>query len=52
MEVPNFLIKPRISGNYILKVFRNGDETDLVLTRRFMVFETKVQIAAQVLAKS
>ncbi|MBK6775167.1 MAG: DUF5103 domain-containing protein [Flavobacteriales bacterium] len=50
VEVPNFLIKPRISGNYILKVFRNGDETDLVLTRRFLVFETKVQIAAQVLA--
>jgi hypothetical protein len=32
---------PRVtkSGNYILKVYRNRDEDEVVLTRRFMVYE-------------
>ncbi|MFZ1686615.1 MAG: DUF5103 domain-containing protein [Flavobacteriales bacterium] len=50
VEVPNFMLKPRISGNYVLKVFRAGDETDLILTRRFLVFESKVRIDAMVMA--
>lgn len=50
VEVPNFLLKPRISGNYVLKVFRAGDETDLILTRRFLVFESVVRIDAKVMA--
>lgn len=29
------------SGNYILKIFRNFDEEDVVLTRRFMVVDSK-----------
>lgn len=50
VEVPSFMTKPRISGNYILKVFRQGDEEDVVLTRRFYVFENKVQVDAKVMA--
>lgn len=34
---PNENMKPKISGNYIVKVYRNFDEEDLVLTRRMMV---------------
>ncbi|MFK7926163.1 MAG: type IX secretion system plug protein domain-containing protein [Bacteroidia bacterium] len=34
----------RQSGNYLLKVFRNGDENDLVLTRRFVVADRKAVV--------
>ncbi len=38
---PSNDMKPKLSGNYILKVYRNFDETDIVLTQRFMVVEDK-----------
>jgi len=34
------------SGNYIAYVYLNGDKNNLVLCRRFMVFDDKVNIAA------
>ena len=36
------------TGNYVIKVYRQGNESDLILTRRFMVYENKVQIGATV----
>ncbi len=36
------------SGNYILKVYNNFDEEDLVLTRRFMVLDNKTQVRGDV----
>lgn len=42
--IPNDNMKPRISGNYIVKVFRNFDEEDLLLTRRMLVMNTSTQI--------
>jgi hypothetical protein len=36
------------SGNYILKIFRNFDEQDLVLTRRFMVLDNQSRITATI----
>jgi hypothetical protein len=36
------------SGNYLLIVYRNFDEEDLVLTRRFMVYENKSDITGEV----
>lgn len=36
------------SGNYLLIVYRNFDEEDLVLTRRFMVFEPKTDVIGDV----
>ncbi len=38
-------MKPKLSGNYILKVYRNFDETDIVLTHRFMVVDDKFMIS-------
>jgi len=35
------------SGNYILYVYENGDSKNLVLSRRFMVYDDKLAIAAQ-----
>lgn len=45
---PNYNIKPKLSGNYILKVYEDGDEENLVLTQRFFVYQNSVGIRAQV----
>jgi hypothetical protein len=36
------------SGNYLLKVFLNDDTSDLVFTKRFLVVQNKVSVAALV----
>lgn len=36
------------SGNYLLKVFRDDDTSKLVFTRRFLVVNNKIAVAAQV----
>ncbi|MCC5920791.1 MAG: DUF5103 domain-containing protein [Cyclobacteriaceae bacterium] len=40
---------PRVkeSGNYVLYVYRNGNEDDLILSRRFMVFESSVTVVPE-----
>ena len=40
---------PTKSGNYLLKVFLNGDTNQLAFSKRFFVIESKATIAAQVL---
>jgi len=48
LKFPNDNMRPSKPGNYILKVFLDGDKEDLVLTRKFMVYEQKVNISGQV----
>lgn len=36
--------KVKVTGNYIVKVYQNGDENDVLLTRRFVVFDNLVSI--------
>lgn len=50
IRIPNDMVRISMSGNYLLKVYRDNDESDLVLTRRFMVYEQKVQLEASVKA--
>ena len=45
---PNAQTRPTQSGNYILKVFKNGNANELVFTRRFFVTEDGVSLAATV----
>ena len=47
---PNAMMQVGRSGNYLLKVFRGDDQEDLVVTRRFMVYEQNVQLDARVVA--
>ncbi len=43
-----FEIPPvKVSGNYLIKVYEEGYETNVKLTRRFMVFENGASIASQ-----
>ena len=39
---------PKVSGNYILKVFLDGDTSKLAFTKRFLVYDNKAVIAVQV----
>lgn len=43
-EVPSV----KIAGNYLVKVYQNGDEDDVVLTRRFMVYQESILVGARV----
>ena len=45
---PNDNMKILISGNYLLKVYEDGDPENLVLTRRFMVYKTDAKVAARI----
>lgn len=44
LEIPNRNMQITKSGNYLLKVYRSGDEDDLVLTRRMIVYENFMRI--------
>lgn len=45
--VPDRNSSPSRSGNYLLKVFLNGDTSKLAFTRRFVVVDNKAAIGAQ-----
>jgi hypothetical protein len=47
--IPDRNSYPTRSGNYLLKVFLNGDTSQLAFTKRFVVVEIKSSIAAQIL---
>lgn len=46
--IPNDVIRYRLSGNYLLKVYTEGNPDDVVFTRRFFVHEPKVSLPVRV----
>lgn len=48
VSLPNENMKPLIAGNYLVKIYRNFDEEDLVLTRRMMVLNSGVTVEGTV----
>jgi hypothetical protein len=49
LTIPNNTIKISKSGNYVLVVYKNNNPEDVVLTRRFMVYENVVTVTADVI---
>jgi len=47
-QIPDRTMQPIKSGNYILKVFSNGDTSQLLFTRRFLVVQPLASVAATV----
>jgi nitrogen fixation protein FixH len=52
ISLPNNNIAPKISGNYVLKVYEDGDQNKMVLTRRLYVLGKRVAIAANLVASA
>jgi len=52
IKLPNENIKPIISGNYILKVYEDDDQSKLIITRKMYVVNSKVFLSAQVVTSS
>lgn len=46
--VPTAACKPKVSGNYLLIVYKNYDQNDIILTRRMMVLDSKGNIEMNV----
>ena len=42
IKFPNAETKPRVSGNYVIEIFQNDDPEDLIIRRRFIVYESLV----------
>ncbi len=42
------LPKVKISGNYVLMIYRDGNKDDIIITRRFCVYENRVPIGLKV----
>jgi hypothetical protein len=50
--LPTAQTTPRISGNYLLVVYRNYDEKDIILSRRMMVLDPKGNVEMTVIQSS
>ncbi|MGE0561125.1 MAG: DUF5103 domain-containing protein [Flavobacteriales bacterium] len=48
IELPNEFINPTLTGNYILKVYDGYDTDNVIITKRFMVVDNKVEIISKV----
>lgn len=52
LSLPNYQIKPKISGNYLLKVYEDGNQQKPVISQRFYVVENLVDVGVEVVASS
>jgi len=48
LNIPNETMKPSISGNYTLMVYKNYNPSDTVLTQRLRISEGRVRVKADV----
>lgn len=48
LSLPNTQVQPKIGGNYILKVYLDGDKNQPVISQRFFVVENQLAVAAEI----
>ncbi len=48
LKFPNENIKPKLAGNYVLKVYEDGDRSKIVLTQKFYILNTKIGLSAEI----
>jgi hypothetical protein len=49
LSLPNDQIRPKLSGNYLLKVYEDADQQKPVCSQRFFIAEKQVNINTQIL---
>lgn len=52
LVLPSVQVKPKISGNYLLKVYEDGNQQKPVISQRFYVVDNLVNIAVDVVPSS
>jgi hypothetical protein len=52
LTLPNDQIKPKLSGNYLLKVYEDGDIKKPVCSQRFYLVEPQIGVTVEVLPSS
>jgi len=50
LTLPSAQVKPKISGNYLLKVYEDGNQQKPVISQRFYVADRAVSVVADVVA--
>lgn len=48
LALPNEQIKPKLAGNYLLRVYENGNPKQVVVTQRFYVSNNAVNVGADI----
>lgn len=48
LNFPNTQIQPKIGGNYLLKVYLDGDKNQPVVSQRFYIVDNQVAVSAEV----
>ena len=48
LTLPNTQVQPKIGGNYVLKVYLDGDKNQPVISQRFYILDNQLAVAAQV----
>lgn len=48
LTLPSRTVIPKLSGNYLLKVYEDGDVRKILLSRRLYVINPRVQVGAQI----